>query len=291
MDKKIYVWGTGSIGKSVVKNGIIGEIAGWVETSPSMSEMNGKKVICYKDLSGNEIVVVATIYADEIFESLRKEKTDIENYIFFCKCKNIDCKRNLDLAKKIFSPKNLQIYLNNYGAYECSFFSEDIAKYQERNTRSSFAIESSNNYPIITDKYDDMGKVDGSFWESVWVASRIRESMPAEHYDIGSRLNGFLSIIIAMGIPLKVIDVRPFPVQIDGMESIVDDATELREFADNSIESLSAVSSLEHFGLGRYGDEIDPEACFKCFANIQKRMRGGGESLYYSTYRKGEMLL
>lgn len=277
MDKKIYVWGTGNIGKSVVQNGIMGEMEGWVETIPSLREVNGKRVIGPEDLTGNEIVVVATIYADEIFESLQKEKTNMENYLFFCKCKKIDCKSNLDLAKRVFSPKNLQIYLSNYGAYECSFFSEDLAKYQERNRRSSFAIESSNNRPIITDKYDDMGTVDDSFWESVWVASRIRENMPTEHYDIGSRLNGFLSIIIAMGIPLKVIDVRPFPVQIDGMECIVDDATELREFADNSIESLSAVSSLEHFGLGRYGDEIDPEACFKCFANIQQKMRGGGK--------------
>ena len=255
----------------------MGEMEGWVETIPSLREVNGKRVIGPEDLTGNEIVVVATIYADEIFESLQKEKTNMENYLFFCKCKKIDCKSNLDLAKRVFSPKNLQIYLSNYGAYECSFFSEDLAKYQERNRRSSFAIESSNNRPIITDKYDDMGTVDDSFWESVWVASRIKENMPTEHYDIGSRLNGFLSIIIAMGIPLKVIDVRPFPVQIDGMECIVDDATELREFADNSIESLSAVSSLEHFGLGRYGDEIDPEACFKCFANIQQKMRGGGK--------------
>lgn len=277
MDKDIYIWGTGTIGKNVVERGIMGEIAGWVETLPSKSEMNGKKVICYKELTGNEIVVVATIYADEILACLQKEKIDIGNYLFYCKCKHIDCKTNLDLAKKVFSLKNLQIYLNNYGAYEYSFFSEDIVKYQKLNTRNSFAIEMKNNRPIITDKYADMGTVDNSFWESVWVASRIRENMPAQHFDIGSRLNGFLSIIIAMGIPLKVIDVRPFPIQIEEMETIVDDATELKEFANDSIESLSAVSSLEHFGLGRYGDAIDPEACFRCFHNIQKKMRGGGK--------------
>ena len=49
----------------------------------------------------------------------------------------------------------------------------------------------------------------------------------------------------------------------------------------NSIESLSALCSLEHFGLGRYGDTIDPEACFKCFESIQKKMKSGGK-LYIS---------
>ena len=39
--------------------------------------------------------------------------------------------------------------------------------------------------------------------------------------------------------------------------------------------------SLEHFGLGRYGDPIDPEACFKCFDNIQKKLKKGGK-LYLS---------
>ena len=73
MDKKIYVWGTGNIGKSVVQNGIMGEMEGWVETIPSLREVNGKRVIGPEDLTGNEIVVVATIYADEIFESLQKE--------------------------------------------------------------------------------------------------------------------------------------------------------------------------------------------------------------------------
>lgn len=276
MEKQIYIWGTGNTGKSVVQNGINGEIAGWVETSPSKSKMDGKKVISYKELTGDEIVVVATIYADEVYDCLQREQVDIKNYIFYCRCKSVDCRTNLELAKKILSEKNIAYYLTNYKAYEYSFFAQDLAKYRELNVRGSFAVRDENIWPFITDKYGDMGTVDDSFWESVWVASRIRENMPEVHHDIGSRLNGFLSIIIAMGIPLKAIDVRPFPKQIEGMETIVDDATELRQFEDDSIESLSAVSSLEHFGLGRYGDKIDPEACFKCFANIQKKMMRGG---------------
>lgn len=50
---------------------------------------------------------------------------------------------------------------------------------------------------------------------------------------------------------------------------------------DNSLESLSALCSLEHFGLGRYGDDIGPEACFKAFENICRKMKKGG-NLYIS---------
>ena len=44
---------------------------------------------------------------------------------------------------------------------------------------------------------------------------------------------------------------------------------------------MSALCSLEHLGLRRYGDKIDPEACFKCFDAIQKKARKGGK-LYIS---------
>ena len=73
-----------------------------------------------------------------------------------------------------------------------------------------------------------------------------------------------------------MIDVREFPGKIEQLHTIVDDATSLHQIPDESIESISALCSLEHFGLGRYGDKIDPEACFKCFDNIQRKMKQGG---------------
>lgn len=56
------------------------------------------------------------------------------------------------------------------------------------------------------------------------------------------------------------------------------DATNLDGIADGSIESLSALCSLEHFGLGRYGDPIDPEACFRCFQAIARKLAPGGRA-------------
>lgn len=97
-----------------------------------------------------------------------------------------------------------------------------------------------------------------------------------KHYDIGSRLDGFIAHILAMDIPVKVIDVRPFPIEIEGLETVVADATRMDGIKDNSVESLSELYLLEHFGLGRYGDEVNPEACFMCFEEIQKKLIQGG---------------
>lgn len=86
-------------------------------------------------------------------------------------------------------------------------------------------------------------------------------------------------------IDVTMIDVRKFPGEVEGLDTIVDDATTLHQIPDESIESMSALCSLEHFGLGRYGDAIDPEACFKCFANIQKKLKKGA-SIHLSPNRK-----
>ncbi len=65
-----------------------------------------------------------------------------------------------------------------------------------------------------------------------------------------------------------MIDVREFPSEIPRLHTSVDDATSLHQIEDESIDSMSALCSIEHFGLGRYGDPIDPEACFKCYSGL-----------------------
>ena len=84
-----------------------------------------------------------------------------------------------------------------------------------------------------------------------------------------------------MEIEVTLIDIREFPGEVEHLNTIVDDATLLNRIEDGSIESMSALCSLEHFGLGRYGDPIDPEACFLCFTQIRKKLKPGG-NLYVS---------
>ncbi|WP_235852458.1 DUF268 domain-containing protein [Helicobacter vulpis] len=50
---------------------------------------------------------------------------------------------------------------------------------------------------------------------------------------------------------------------------------------DQSVESLSALCSVEHFGLGRYGDPIDPDGWRKALKSFQRVLKPGGK-LYLS---------
>lgn len=142
-------------------------------------------------------------------------------------------------------------------------------------------IQEQYNWPVIVDKYALAGTTGNYFWQDLWAARLILKSKVTRHFDIGSRLDGFISHLLAAEIEVTMIDIREFPEKIENLHTIVDDATMLNQIEDESIESMSALCSLEHFGLGRYGDTIDPEACFKCFENIQKKMLKGGK-LYLS---------
>ena len=78
-----------------------------------------------------------------------------------------------------------------------------------------------------------------------------------------------------------MIDIRPLPYKIDGLRFLQSDATKLENIPDNSIESLSSLHAVEHFGLGRYGDQINPEAWRTAILSMQRVVKTDGK-LYLS---------
>jgi SAM-dependent methyltransferase len=64
------------------------------------------------------------------------------------------------------------------------------------------------------------------------------------------------------------------------MNFIQHDLMELTD-SDLQTDSISCLHAIEHFGLGRYGDPIDPQGHMKAFKNIISMLRPGG-TLYIS---------
>jgi SAM-dependent methyltransferase len=138
-----------------------------------------------------------------------------------------------------------------------------------------------NLWPILYEKREAAGEARGHYFhQDLWAAKKIFQRHPLTHVDVGSRIDGFVAHVLAF-MPVMVIDIRALHSSIEGLEFIKDDATELLGFGDNCVDSLSCLHAAEHFGLGRYGDPIAPNGCFKLMKSLQRVLRPGGR-LYFS---------
>jgi SAM-dependent methyltransferase len=68
---------------------------------------------------------------------------------------------------------------------------------------------------------------------------------------------------------------------LDNLHFIQSDATDMNDFSDDSLDSISSLNVAEHFGLGRYGDQIDPRGSVKFMRSLQRVLAPEGK-LYFS---------
>jgi len=116
------------------------------------------------------------------------------------------------------------------------------------------------------------------FYQDAWAFERIVARRPARHIDVGShhKYVAFLSKVV----PTTMVDLRPLSVPLDSLEFIEGSILDL-PFADQSLESISSLCVVEHIGLGRYGDELDPDGSEKAIAELVRVVASGGR-LYLS---------
>lgn len=279
---RILVWGTGRISSELCENGINGCLIGFIETKKQSKMFRNMPVYDINESWPDfDYVIVANVYSNEIYKECSNRNISIDKFIFLYPVLKKVGVTDLELLKNILDIKNYTLYCMQNGLYKNTFFTDNLKEYQEKNNRDNFYIDEKNLWPIISDKYDKAGTIGNYFWQDLWAAKLINQAGIKYHFDIGSRIDGFIAHLLAMDVDVTLIDIREFPGEVKGLHTIVDNAVELSQVTNESIESMSALCSIEHFGLGRYGDPIDPEACFKCFSEIQKKIKSEG-SLYLS---------
>jgi hypothetical protein len=173
-------------------------------------------------------------------------------------------------------PLEVRQRLQGLGAYlgDCLTYSK------ARLPQDAFKITLQNLHPCLDDRYDSAGSTSGDYFhQDLWVARQIFAANPREHWDIGSRIDGFISHLLTFRA-VNVIDIRPLESKVSGLTFHQGNITALT-LPDQAIESLSCLHTMEHIGLGRYGDPIDPLGCFKGMIELQRVLKPGGK-LYFS---------
>ena len=106
------------------------------------------------------------------------------------------------------------------------------------------------------------------------------------HVDISSTLT--FSTILSAFIPVTFYDYRPAHLNLLNLISEKADLTQL-PFANGSIQSLSCMHTIEHIGLGRYGDPVDPEGDLKAMKELERVLAPGGDFIFVTPIGKPKL--
>ena len=130
--------------------------------------------------------------------------------------------------------------------------------------------------PCLHDWYEEGGDTKSEyFWQDLLVSRMLFAAKPDKHVDIGSRVDGFVSHVASFR-EIEVLDIRPITAKIPGV--IFRQADLMSRLADMSgyCDSLSCLHALEHFGLGRYCDSVDPNGFARGLSNMAFLLKPGG---------------
>ena len=120
--------------------------------------------------------------------------------------------------------------------------------------------------------------INSILYQQLWLFENVLKNKPKEHVDVGStyQMSGYLSKIV----PTTFIDIRPINAKLENLKVL--DASILNlPYEDNSLESVSCLHVIEHIGLGRYGDKVDPNGWKRACKELQRVLAKDGK-LYIS---------
>ena len=158
-------------------------------------------------------------------------------------------------------------------------YRSDFAKFKYKlgQTESRFPMRWEDRYPCL---YDNTGETrfDRHYiFHPAWAARILAQTKPEIHVDLSSSLH-FCSLVSAF-IPVRYFDYRPVKLELSNLSSETADLLAL-PFGDRSIQSLSCMHVVEHIGLGRYGDPLDPDGDLKAISELKRVVAFGGQLLF-----------
>ena len=163
------------------------------------------------------------------------------------------------------------------GLYGYFWFLRDLCLFKYKD--SSIRVSINNLFPMLHDKKKLTPFDAHYFFQQLLIFEKILKEKPIQHIDVGSSylLSGYLSKIVKT----VFVDIRPIEVDLKNFSSKRGDILNL-PFNNDSVESLSCLHVIEHIGLGRYGDEINPSGMEQACRELVRILKPGG-LLYIST--------
>lgn len=163
-------------------------------------------------------------------------------------------------------------------AYLFFLFLKDYWLFRKKNRgQTRFPLAWENSLPQLYDKTAVTAFDKHYLYHTAWAARVVAKIKPDFHTDIASSL--YFCTQVSAFVPVRFYDYRPARFDLSGLTSEHADLTSLH-FQNNSVKSLSCMHTVEHVGLGRYGDPLDPDGDLKAVRELKRVLAPGGSLLF-----------
>lgn len=145
-----------------------------------------------------------------------------------------------------------------------------------------YAREHNRGFEVFEDYRNDIGSHPVWFgdYECAFAARWLNRIRPDSILDIGSYRIFIMGLCSAFRV--TTLDIRQRKGMTDNEAVITSDAKDLN-IPDSSFDAITSLCALEHFGLGRYGDEFDLNADRKAIAEIRRVLKPNGHLIFTTT--------
>lgn len=159
-----------------------------------------------------------------------------------------------------------------------SSFGLDFLRFRSQSARKiqRFPLRWRDRYPCLDDRTGSTSFDRHYLYHPAWAARVVSELRPTMHVDISSTLS--FSALVSAFVPVRFFDYRPAELSLSNLTSEFADLLAL-PFDDASLPSVSCMHVLEHVGLGRYGDKLDPDGDLIAMRELRRVLAVGGSLL------------
>lgn len=165
-----------------------------------------------------------------------------------------------------------------------SNFKSDIPKnYRQTYRQQLYKVrENSRGFKVFPNFHYDAGIHPTSYidFECEFASRILSQRNPTMIMDIGSYRHFILGLLASFNI--TTLDVRKRESSLKNETVLCSDAKQL-DIPSDSLDAIVSLCTLEHFGLGRYGDELDLDADLKAFKEMRRVLKPNGILIFTTT--------
>jgi|LauGreDrversion4_2_1035121.scaffolds.fasta_scaffold09463_3 hypothetical protein len=111
-----------------------------------------------------------------------------------------------------------------------------------------------------------------------WALRILAKTRPSHHLDISSSL--YFNIAASAMTEVTLAEIRPTNLYLDNLSIIRRDIQTPSDWDTTRSDSVSCMHVLEHIGLGRYGDKLDPMGDLKGISLLKSIVNDKGQLLF-----------